>query len=151
MGGAVVDLRGDRVVTAESASVLFCGTVDSCPLGLCVKATDGITYSLPFAASGLFWEVWDRVVDKNVDNFYLSINPTKKFLQGTEDFQIPTDQLKFGTGANAPATPANRVVTAGGIDGSQIGKILWEADVAFKSEALGFDVLKGGGAPQQAG
>ena len=149
--GGMVDLRGDRVVAAESTNVLYGGIVDTCALGLCVKAGDGTSYSLPFAASGLFWEVWDRVVNKNVDNFYLSINPTKEYLRNQGNFQIPNDRLHYGSLADSPAVPANRVVTAGGVENSQIGQILWEADVAFKSAALGFDVLRPGAAPATSG
>jgi hypothetical protein len=54
---------------------------------------------------------------------------------------VPSERLQYGTSPNPSA--ANEVVTAGDIQGTQIGRILWESDVTFKSAGVGFDVLKG--------
>ena len=138
--GGMVFLKGGRLFAGGIAEELLGGTVDLCGDKLCVTTGAGPSYTLPFSLTTLFAEVWQR---RNVDAFYLSINPTKKFLREVDgDLEnIPTDLLKFGTGA--VEGHANEVVTAGNIDRSQIGRILWESDVAFKSASLGFDVFTG--------
>ncbi len=143
--GGMVDLTGDRVVTADSANRLQGGAVGVCGTRICVKSagTPSETYVLPFAANSLFGEVWERVVDRKIDTLYLSINPTKSYLKDPTAFPIPNDRLQFGGNESAQVSHPNKVVTSGDIAKSQIGRILWESDVAFKSEALGFNVFTG--------
>jgi hypothetical protein len=80
-----------------------------------------------------------------VSAFYLSINPTKRFLQQMETGSrtVPTGALQYGSGPSPAGLRNNEVVTAGGIETSIIGDILWRADVAFKSASLGYSVLTG--------
>lgn len=152
--GGMVWITGDRLVTSATARAFSSGTVDLCGSLICVHDSEGDTFSTRYPLDGLFSEVWERVYERGVDTFYLSINPTRNFLDsgGTEESSIPSDRLVFGF--ETPGGPyANEVVTAGDIADSDIGRILWEADVAFKSSSLGFDVLAGmrrgrGGVPK---
>jgi beta-lactamase superfamily II metal-dependent hydrolase len=141
--GGMVFLTGGTVHVAGNASELFGGTLDLCNGRICVRplADDGAPYILPIAAGSLFGEVWHRVAERRVESFYLSINPTKSFLNALNDDDVPVQKLAFGHGP--VAGHANEVVTAGDIERSEIGRILWESDVAFKSASLGFDVLSG--------
>ena len=144
--GGMVDLKGDTVFMGMNAQILVGGTVIKCPAGLCLAAKESpsgkaTSFRLPFSESVLAAAVWDRTARRGLDQLYLSIDPTSRFLKDTSA-QVPSDELHFG-----PSLPAhwqnNRVVTHGDIDTSVIGKILWEADVAFKSESLRFNVLTG--------
>jgi hypothetical protein len=141
--GGMVFLSGGNLHVAGNASELFGGELDLCDSRICVRpgGEGAAPYVLPFTAGRLFGEVWHRVAERRVESFYLSINPTKSFLQSTDDRDVPVQKLAFGAGT--AKGQANEVVTAGDIERSEIGKILWESDVAFKSASLGFDVLSG--------
>ena len=146
--GGMVFLQGDKLFPVGEATELLGGKLDLCGSKYCVKTFEGAgggAYLLPFSPGPLFSEVWKRVIDERVDSFYLSINPTKEFLRSLDSGfdRIPSDRLRFGVGVPGGGIRAHEVVTAGNIDKTQIGKILWEADVAFKSESLGFNVLTG--------
>jgi beta-lactamase superfamily II metal-dependent hydrolase len=148
--GGMVFLKGDRLFPVGQASELLGGTLDLCGTAYCVKSAqkDGdadTAYLLPFSPGPLFSEVWTRVADQGIDAFYLSINPTKQFLRDLSQRleQVPSDKLEYGAGDPGIGIRSHEVVTAGNIEKSQIGQILWEADVAFKSAALGFNVLAG--------
>lgn len=148
--GGMVFLRGDKLFPVGEASELLGGTLDVCGLKYCVKTSGGgispeNIYELPFSPGPLFSEVWTRVYDNRIDSFYLSINPTKQFLRNLDSGleRIPSDRLNFGTGIPGTGIRTHEVVTAGNIEDSLIGQILWEADVAFKSQSLGFNVLTG--------
>ncbi len=147
--GGMVFLQGDRLFPAAEASELIGGSLQVCGTGYCVTTPDGNSYHLPFLPSRLFAEVWARVYDRRIDSFYLSINPTKDFLRnfnrGLQD--VPSQKLKYGVGAVGTGIRTHEVVTAGEIENSEIGRILWESDVAFKSASLGFNVLAGRGSP----
>jgi len=140
--GGMVFLAGGKLFISGNGAVLVGGTVDVCGQNLCIRSleTSTLPYVLPFETNSLFSEVWDRVYNRNINTFYLSINPTKKFLSNTSVDNLPSDRLMYGTSANPDA--ANEVVTAGDIQGTDIGCILWQSDVAFKSASLGFDVLQ---------
>ncbi len=141
--GGMVYLTGGKLFATSNASELLGGTLDVCGNAPCITfpGTSSSPFHLPFAFNQLFSEVWNRVHDRAIDTFYLSINPTKAFLKDSLTQPVPTERLQFGTSLNPSA--ANEVVTAGDIQGTQIGRILWESDVAFKSAGVGFDVLKG--------
>jgi beta-lactamase superfamily II metal-dependent hydrolase len=143
--GGMVFLRGGKLFPVGEATELLGGTLDLCGSKFCVMTTDGSAYLLPFSPGPLFSEVWTRVYDRRIDSFYLSINPTKKFLRDldSEFGRVPSDRLHFGNGLPGTGRRTHEVVTAGDIENTQIGKILWEADVAFKSASLGFNVLNG--------
>lgn len=143
--GGMVFLDGGRLSAAGPAGRLSGGLLDLCGTQYCITSVGGDKYTVPFAPGPLFSDVWDRVVRREIPSFYLSINPTKRFLRATSETlsTIPTDRLRFGTGS-LPADALNEVVTSGDIDGSIIGEILWDADVAFKSASLGFNVFTGG-------
>jgi hypothetical protein len=145
--GGMVFLRGGKLFPAGEANELLGGNLDVCGSNCCVKTSGGGTYLLPFSPGQLFSEVWTRVYDRQIESFYLSINPTKQFLKNIDAGfdRIPSDKLRFGSGQPGGGIRTHEVVTTGEIQGTQIGQILWEADVAFKSKSLGFDVLTGGG------
>jgi len=145
--GGMVFLDGGKLFPVGPAGQLSGGTLDVCGAQYCITPAGdaAVSYILPFAPSSLFAEVWDKVVRKKIQSFYLSINPTKRFLQASSEglLSIPSDKLHFGTG-NAPSeADYNEVVTAGDIDHSPIGDILWKGDVAFKSASLGMNVFTG--------
>jgi hypothetical protein len=139
----MVYLTGGKLFATANASELLGGTLDICGDAPCVTfpGTASQPFHLPFAFNQLFAEVWNRVHDRAIDTFYLSINPTKSFLKNSDLQPVPSERIQYGTSPNPSA--ANEVVTAGDIQGTQIGRILWESDVAFKSAGVGFDVLKG--------
>jgi hypothetical protein len=146
----MVFLQGGKLFPVGEATELYSGTLDVCGSKLCIKvagdeASAVSVFELPFSPSELFSEVWTRVYDQQIDSFYLSINPTKQFLRGLSSglSGVPTDKLNYGPGAAQGGFRTHEVVTSGDIENSHIGQILWEADVAFKSASLGFDVLKG--------
>lgn len=146
--GGMVYLTGGKLYAAGSASALLGGIVDLCGESVCIKTVDGgdqAYYTVPGTLDPLSAGVWDKVYRGRIDAFYLSINPTKRFLQemGTRFDSVPSDKLRFGAGGADTEGATNEVVTAGEIERSRIGRILWEADVLFKSRALGFDVLAG--------
>lgn len=142
--GGMVFLDGGDIRFDGDQARLVGARLGDCAPRACLITPDG-SYTLPFADVVLLREVVWRV-GKGASSFYLSINPRKRLLQGTFPLsRVPSDRLRFGADAGAPQA-INDVVTAGGIDRSRIGDILWRADVAFKSEALGFNVL-GGAAP----
>lgn len=142
----MVFLQGDKLFPVGEASELLGGSLDVCGTSYCVKTLGGVTYNLPFAPGTLFSEVWTRVYDRRIDSFYLSINPTKQLLRNLSASldRIPSGRLRFGVGTAGGGIRTHEVVTAGDIKGTQIGQILWEADVAFKSRSLRYDVLTGG-------
>lgn len=148
--GGMVFLKGGKLFPVGEATELLGGTLDVCGTKFCVKTSgeDGSPaneYVLPFSPDPLFSEVWTRVVDQRIESFYLSINPTKQFLRNMNSGygQIPSDRLRSGAGRAGEGIRTHEVVTAGNIEKTRIGQILWEADVAFKSASLGFDVLTG--------
>jgi hypothetical protein len=141
--GGMVYLTGSKMFTSGAATSLIGARVDRCGAVVCLRSADG-TYITPLIVGPVFAEVWSRVYDRGIDAFYLSINPTKDYLrnQTLELEHVPADQLRFGYERVAGETAANEVVTAGDIERSRIGRILWEADVLFKSAGLGRDVLR---------
>ena len=142
--GGMVFLDGGRIEMSGARTQMAGGTLEGCGVIACLKTATGHSYRLPFAASDmpLLREVLWRV-NKGVAAFYLSINPRKKLLQDNFSLsQVPTAKLLHGPGQGG-GDALNDVVTAGGIERSRIGDILWRADVAFKSKALGMDVLSG--------
>lgn len=144
--GGMVFLDGGRVEITGARTELTGARVVVCGSMACVRTLNGIDYQLPFTDLTLFREVLWRV-NQGSTSFYLSINPRKRLLQ--PDFpivRVPTGRLLSGPGRGG-AEALNDVVTSGGIERSRIGDILWRADVAFKSKALGFDVLGGGRLP----
>ena len=152
----MVNLTGDKLMMGPEAQILVGGEIVKCPSGLCIKTNSAISdasasYALPFGFSVLGAAVWDRTYNRGIGQLYLSIDPTRKLLDRESDTQrqIPTDKLHFGADL-PPEWQNNRVVTQGDIDNSVIGRVLWEADVAFKSRSLGFDVLTGVHPPASA-
>jgi len=143
--GGMVFLQGDKLFPVGEATELLGGSLDVCGMKYCVRTSPSTAYELPFSPGPLFSEVWERVHQRRVDSFYLSINPTKQFLRNLDSGfgQIPSDRLRFGAGRPGGGIRAHEVVTSGDIQGTQIGQILWEADVAFKSKSLGYNVLTG--------
>lgn len=143
--GGMVFLQGGKLFPAGEANELIGGILDMCGTNYCVRTSVGDAYTLPFSPGPLFSEVWTRVYERRIDSFYLSINPTKQFLQNIDSGleRIPSDRLRFGTGQPGAGIRTHEVVTAGDIKGTKIGQILWEADVAFKSKSLGYNVLTG--------
>jgi beta-lactamase superfamily II metal-dependent hydrolase len=144
--GGMVFLDGGRLFPVGPAGQLHGGKLDICGTQYCIaSAGDGKRYLLPFSPSLLFAEVWDKVVRKRIPSFYLSINPTKKFLEAATErlLSVPSDKLRFGTGTPPSDANFNEVVTRGDIANSPIGDILWKADVRFKSASLGLNVLTG--------
>ncbi len=149
--GGMVYFAGDKLTAPGNAADLVGGTLDLCDSWLCLRpAGGGPVYTVPVTFGPLFCEVWRRVYDDRVDEFYLSINPTRRFLRerAVALARAPTKRLEFGAGKAPSGGAANEVVTLGGIKHSQIGRILWDADVLFKSAALGFDVATGETLPQ---
>jgi beta-lactamase superfamily II metal-dependent hydrolase len=141
--GGMVYLTGGKLFATGDATELFGGSLDICGNVPCVifPKIGSPSFDLPFPTGQVFAEVWDRVHEKGIDTFYLSINPTKMFLKNPDTVRVPSEQLRYGTSPD-PLAP-NEVVTAGDIQNTQIGRILWESDVAFKSASMGFDVFKG--------
>lgn len=141
--GGMVFLTGGKVQLSGDNLDLTDARIVNCKAKLCLE-TNAVTFELPFDNQQLFWEVWERVVLKGTNVFYLSINPRKKFLAASSrDWNIPSDKLRFGVTEPATGEALNDVVTAGDIQNSRIGQILWNADVAFKSAALGMNVFTG--------
>lgn len=141
--GGMVFLAGGTVTLGGDKLDLSGAKVTECKTKICLE-TRGGTYELPFDDQQLFREVWERVALKGTDAFYLSINPRKKFLMSpSNDWRIPSDTLKSGVEEPAGGQARNDVVTAGDIENSRIGQILWQADVAFKSAGLGVNVITG--------
>lgn len=144
--GGMVYLNGGKLIPVGEATQLIGGKLDFCEdiRKFCIRA-DGTPnpYELPFSPSLLFTEVWTKMVDENVDSFYLSINPTKKMIEGLSSTieRVPTNKLLTEKDTSDQSLYLNRVVTYGNIAKSRIGEILWDADVMFKSKSLGFDVL----------
>ena len=141
--GGMVYLTGGTVTLVGNDTSLVDATVDTCGTRVCLR-TPKMSFELPFSDVQLFKEVWHRV-SVGVDAFYLSINPRKEYLRDPTRFKdIPTGRMRFGSGVPVAGDGAmNEVVTAGGIARSRIGMILWDADVAFKSAALGVEVKTG--------
>ena len=141
--GGMVYLTGGTVTVVGNDTSLVDATVDTCGTRLCLR-TQKTSFELPFSDVQLFKEVWHRV-SVGVDAFYLSINPRKEYLKDPARFKdIPAGRMRFGSGVPVASDGAmNEVVTAGGIARSSIGMILWDADVAFKSAALGVDSKTG--------
>ena len=141
--GGMVYLTGGTVTLVGNDTSLADASVDICGTRLCLR-TPKIAFELPFSDVQLFKEVWHRV-GLGVDAFYLSINPRKEYLKDPARFKdIPAGRMRFGSGVPMANDGAmNEVVTAGGIAKSSIGMILWDADVAFKSAALGVDAKTG--------
>jgi beta-lactamase superfamily II metal-dependent hydrolase len=147
--GGMVFLRGNKLFPVGEASELLGGNLQVCGTRYCVIGAGGTSYELPFSPGRLFSEIWTRVYDRRIDSFYLSINPTKEFLHNFNRGlrQVPSDKLKYGGGVTGVGLRTHEVVTAGDIENSEIGRILWESDVAFKSASLGFNVLTGRASP----
>jgi beta-lactamase superfamily II metal-dependent hydrolase len=145
--GGMVFLDGGRLFPVGPAGRLAGGTLDLCGAQFCIApaAAGAVPFALPFTPNPLFGAVWTRVYQRRVEAFYLSINPTRHFLSElSERFdRLPDDRLRYGTGTPPPEYANNEVVTAGDIDGTEIGQILWKADVAFKSASLGRNTLTG--------
>jgi beta-lactamase superfamily II metal-dependent hydrolase len=147
--GGMVYLTGGKLLAMSAAGQLSAATLDVCGVSLCLRPHDAppgaAPYTVPFSPDPLFSEVWRKTYDEAVGAFYLSINPTKQFLQQLDarSKTVPTGQLQYGTGLSQSGLRNNEVITAGGIEKSIIGDILWKADVAFKSASLGFNVLTG--------
>lgn len=148
--GGMVNLTGNNLMTSPDAQILIGSTVEKCGVGLCLITDPKITgaasaaFRLPFNLSVTAAAVWSRTYKQGLDQLYLSIDPTKRLLDRTKGRSavVPAGKLQFGD--NLPnELRNNRVVTQGDIEGSVIGRILWEADVAFKSQSLGFNVLTG--------
>ncbi|WP_130480027.1 hypothetical protein [Sphaerotilus mobilis] len=141
--GGMVYLNGGAVTLVGNDTSLVDATVDTCGTRVCLR-TPKISFELPFGDVQLFKEVWHRV-SVGVDAFYLSINPRNEYLKDPARFKdIPAGRMRFGSGVPMASDGAmNEVVTAGGIARSRIGMILWDADVAFKSAALGVDAKSG--------
>ncbi|MEP6849059.1 MAG: hypothetical protein ABI999_09400 [Acidobacteriota bacterium] len=144
--GGMVYLSGGRLIPIGSTTNLIGGTLDLCGQKPCIRVGDSTTaYSLPFGMDALFSDVWSKVVDENVPSFYLSINPTKRMINSldTDIKRIPTDKLRTENDQIDKSLYLNEVVTHGDIANSRIGQILWESDVMFKSQSLGFNVMTG--------
>lgn len=147
--GGMVYLAGGKLLAVGAAGQLYAATLDVCGASLCLRphgASLGTPpYTVPFSPDALFSEVWRKTYDEAVGAFYLSINPSKQFLRQLDlrSKTMPTRQLQYGAGPSQSGMRNNEIVTAGGIENSIIGDILWKADVAFKSESLGFNVLTG--------
>ncbi len=149
--GGLVYLAGGRVYLDDGLGSLAGGSLDVRNGALCigspgVEAPQAAPYCFSFGVTPLFVEVWTRTVRDGADTFYLSINPTKQFLRDADRRidEAPSAKLEFGW-TQPSLVPANEVVTAGDIEQSRIGEILWNADVYFKSVSLGFDVITGAG------
>jgi hypothetical protein len=145
--GGMVDLVGAALSFSDdslaSAALDICGkrpclVLDDPKRGSPTKAT------LPFEMSRIFAEIWQRVHDRGITTFYLSIDPTPGTLRaGYEaDQSLPRNRLAFGDDLPA-GERRNRVVTSGELEGTLLGRALFDADVLFKSAALGFDVTHG--------
>jgi hypothetical protein len=146
--GGLVDLRGGKWRFRQTTSVLADAQLDVCGTTYCLRfsspddnpAKTGETLELPFAPSPLFTVTWDLAYRQRVDAFYLSINPTEDTLRSDDPASFPTKKIRL---TDSAAGMANEIVTRGGIDGTELGQILLDADLAFKSADLGFDVKVG--------
>jgi hypothetical protein len=149
--GGMVYLTGGKIRFAGGSDALGTASLEQCGDEACLKfpgqagpaGVDGLTVPIPVDA--LFAEVWDRVYVRHVDTFYLSIDPTPETLAQSLRKEMskthPHDRIR----SDDPAYHNYRVVTAGDVQDAQIGTILYEADVLFKSAGVGFDVFKGTG------
>lgn len=145
--GGLVLLEGGKLRFRTHANVLADTELDVCGKSYCLRFTDpahkpagtGETVPLPFSPSPLFTTTW-KLAYNGGEAFYLTINPTKVMLKGSSGLRIPTGKLELD-----PAEPrrANEIVTGGGIDGTELRQILLDADIAFKSADLGYDVKAG--------
>lgn len=146
--GGMVYLDGGKVTIEGAGSELAGARLVRCGAMACLQTREA-SYQLPFRNVALLGEVLWRV-NNGTTSFYLSINPRKRLLQPNFSLaRIPPRVLRYGVGPGG-SEAFNDVVTAGGIERSRIGDILWRADVAFKSEALGVDVLTGAARPTNA-
>jgi beta-lactamase superfamily II metal-dependent hydrolase len=146
--GGMVYLEGGRLRLVGASRDLSTARLTACEGAtgsLCMYLPSGSVLTLPFKLDPLFADVWQRVYEDRISSFYLSINPTNGLLADVEAGidAAPTDKLRHGLEPVTDGQLVNEVVTSGDIDGSQIGRILWEADVMFKSRSLGYDVLRG--------
>ena len=140
--GGMVFLDGGRVTIQGAYPDMRRASLAACGTKVCLKTPEA-RHELPFSDLSLLKEVWDKVM-AGTDSFYLSINPRKSYLEaGAPGAAVPAGKMRFGTGTPTGSDAHNEVVTAGGIDRSRIGHILWNADVAFKSASLGVDVFTG--------
>jgi hypothetical protein len=150
--GGMVYLIGGQLVFRNSADAFADAKLDVCGNRYCLRFASptlnpvslGDTVDLPFSPSFLFTATWQLTHGNDANALYLSINPLRKTLAQDDPSTAPSTRLELDP---PPAQRANEIVTAGGIDGTELGKIFLDADVAFKSASLGFDVLAGHSGP----
>lgn len=146
--GGMVYFNGGRVSLSGPHSDLVGASLDVCDAGPCLVAAGGKQYQVPLQLDSLFAEVWDRAYSRNLDAFYLTIDPLQSALTGNAS-AAPSDRLRLGGSELSEAERRNIVRTAGDIDRTAIGHVLLAADVLFKSRALGIDVVTGAAAPSK--
>jgi hypothetical protein len=146
--GGMVYLTGGELRFRTSAEAFADAQLDVCGRTYCLRFANpalnplatGPTVALPFSPSPLFTVTWQLTYQRQVESLYLSINPRKDALRNNTFGRAPTTKLLLDP---PPAQRVNDIVTSGGVDRTELGPILLDADIAFKSGGLGFDVRAG--------
>lgn len=143
--GGMVWLTGGEIAIPDQLAALEQPRLVRCGDRLCLEDARAGRYELPVTIDALFVEIWDRAFDRGVETFYLSINPTEELmhLPGRAWNALHAERV-----LRESDTRGNyRVVMLGDLERTQLGRVLYEADVFFKSAGLGLDVLRRGRVP----
>jgi hypothetical protein len=133
-----VFLRGGKIFPSAQAAVMAGGTLVACSFDnykLCIRTPRNLELRTNFKIDRVLHETWKHVYGELLDTYYLSIDPTSASLKASFN-GWPINRLNN-------TTKNNRVVVRPeSLRAEEIGQILYEADVLFKSAALGFNVLR---------
>ncbi len=144
--GGMVWLRPGSLRFADDIDALRWDSIDDCDGHPCLSDgnsdPNGHRVALPFAFDRMFAEVW-QLASQGDEVLYLSINPRKSTLAARMR-GVPT-RLADGSVRPLPRSQQRNdvVVFPEALRTMQVGRVLYDADVLFKSRALGFDVRTG--------
>jgi len=139
--GGMVWLQGSNLRVSVDLAAARWTSLDVCNGAPCLRAVEGRPSPLPFSFDRLFAEVWQLVHDQGEDTFYLSINPRPETLH---DGPMMTPS-RFVEDSSDPQQQRNDVVVMPeALRTTAIGRLLYDADILFKSRGLGFDIRRGG-------
>lgn len=139
--GGMVYLAGGKLRFRGTHMALNGGMLDLCGDTLCLRPEDPAQAELkiPLPVNRYLAEGWQFVYMDGIDHYYLSIDPTRDALDGRDG----RNNRKLETSGKDTSLPYEVVILPDRLRSSKTGRALFEADVYFKSAALGFDVLKG--------
>lgn len=140
--GGMVYLSGGKLFPSQEAAHIAGGTLVACTANadeLCVAPPHGADeLATGLMIDRVLQETWKHVYVDLSDALYLSIDPTKRSLR-SDHSGWPSNRLDNEKKHNRV------VVKPEELRNEEVGTILYEADVLFKSAGLGFDVLAGKG------